>query len=56
VSLPVPDRPASIYYIDRATGNVVKNDPNQLTFDSIREVPAPKVVKTATPKTRSKRA
>lgn len=36
--LPEFDRPASIFYTD-AHGNPVRDDPQQLQFDSLREVP-----------------
>lgn len=36
---PEHDRKPSIFYTDRA-GNVTRNNPEQLTFDSLREVPA----------------
>lgn len=37
--LPEFDRPASIFYTDKH-GNPVRNDPQQLSFESLREVPA----------------
>lgn len=39
LKLPEHDRPASIFYTDEH-GNPVRNDPQQLTFESLREVPA----------------
>jgi hypothetical protein len=36
--LPEHDRKASLFYPD-AAGNLTRTDPNQLTFDSLREVP-----------------
>ena len=38
--LPEHDRKASLFYPDES-GNLTRQDPNQLTFDSLREVPAP---------------
>lgn len=38
-NLPVHDRKPSLSYVDK-TGNLTRSDPNQLTFDSLREVPA----------------
>lgn len=37
--LPEHDRKASLFYPD-ADGNLTRTDPNQLTFESLREVPA----------------
>lgn len=37
--LPEHDRKASLFYADKA-GNLTRSDPNQLTFESLREVPA----------------
>ena len=36
--LPEHDRKASLFYPDR-DGNLTRRDPNQLSFDSLREVP-----------------
>ena len=36
--LPEHDRPASLFFRD-GDGNLTRSDPNQLTFDSLREVP-----------------
>lgn len=38
--LPEHDRDASLFFTD-ANGNLTRSDPNQLTFESLREVPAP---------------
>ena len=38
--IPEPDRKASIFFADR-DGNLTRTDPNQLSFESLREVPAP---------------
>lgn len=40
VKLPEHDRPAGVWFVDKA-GNLTRNDPDQLSFDSLREVPAP---------------
>lgn len=45
--LPEHDRKASIFYTDKA-GNLTKRDPNQLDFDSLREVPGVGTVDTET--------
>ena len=37
--LPEHDRKASLFYPDK-DGNLTRKDPNQLSFDSLREVPA----------------
>lgn len=37
--LPEHDRKASLFYPDK-DGNLTRRDPNQLSFDSLREVPA----------------
>ena len=37
--LPEHDRKASMFYAD-ANGNLTRHDPNQLSFDSLKEVPA----------------
>lgn len=39
LKLPEHDRPASIFYTDEH-GNPIRTDPQQLAFDSLREVPA----------------
>jgi hypothetical protein len=41
--LPAHDRNVSVFYAD-ANGNLTRRDPNQLEFDSLREVPAPPTV------------
>lgn len=46
--LPAHDRRVSLFYAD-ADGNLTRRDPNQLEFESLREVPTP-----ATPITDSK--
>lgn len=38
LKLPEHDRDTSLFFADRH-GNLVRNDPNQLSFDSLREVP-----------------
>lgn len=38
LKLPEHDRPGSIFYADDQH-NLVRNDPRQLAFDSLREVP-----------------
>ncbi|GAA1909199.1 hypothetical protein GCM10009737_07970 [Nocardioides lentus] len=38
VSKPQPDRKESLYFADD-NGNLTRNDPNQPTFESLREVP-----------------
>lgn len=40
LKLPEHDRPGSVYWSD-ADGNLTRNDPNQLAFESLREVPLP---------------
>lgn len=42
LKLPEHDRDTSIFFADR-NGNLVRNDPDQLSFDSLREVPPPNV-------------
>ena len=37
--IPEPDRKASIFFAD-TDGNLTRTDPNQLTFEGLREVPA----------------
>lgn len=37
LKLPEHDRKASLFYTDK-TGNLTRNDPNQLAFESLREV------------------
>ena len=37
--IPEHDRKASLFYPDR-NGNLARTDPNQLSFESLREVPA----------------
>lgn len=46
--LPAHDRRVSLFYAD-ADGNLTRRDPNQLEFESLREVPAP-----TTPDTKAK--
>lgn len=50
VQLPEFPRKASIFYTDR-DGNLVRNDPHQLTFESLREVPPPRVPAGVDPRT-----
>lgn len=40
LSLPEFDRPTGVWFTDKH-GNLTRNDPNQLAFDSLREVPPP---------------
>ena len=47
LKLPEHDRKASLFYTDK-TGNLTRNDPNQLTFESLREVGDGQVVDTKT--------
>lgn len=42
LKLPEHDRKASLFYPD-ADGNLTRTDPQQLTFESLREVPPPNV-------------
>jgi hypothetical protein len=42
LKLPEHDRPGSIFYADN-DHNLVRHDPRQLAFDSLREVPPPGV-------------
>lgn len=37
LKLPEHDRKASLFYTDK-TGNLTRNDPNQLQFESLREI------------------
>lgn len=45
--LPEHDRKASLFYTDK-TGNLTRSDPNQLSFESLREVGDGQVVDTKT--------
>ncbi|NYD39945.1 hypothetical protein [Nocardioides panaciterrulae] len=47
LKLPEHDRKASLFYTDK-TGNLTRNDPNQLAFESLREVGDGQVVDTQT--------
>lgn len=47
LKLPEHDRKASLFYPDKV-GNLTRTDPNQLTFESLREVPGTGVVDTTT--------
>lgn len=47
LKLPEHDRKASLFYTDK-TGNLTRNDPNQLAFESLREVEGGQVVDTTT--------
>lgn len=38
--IPEPDRKASVFFAD-SDGNLTRTDPNQLTFEGLREVAAP---------------
>lgn len=40
LNLPEHDRKASIFFAD-GNGNLVRNDPNQMSFDLLKEVPPP---------------
>lgn len=40
LKLPEHDRQSSLFYADK-NGNLTRNDPDQLVFDSLREVPPP---------------
>jgi hypothetical protein len=40
LKLPEHDRESSIFYADRE-GNLSRKDPNQLTFEGLKEVPGP---------------
>lgn len=51
--LPQNERKASIFYAD-ANGNLTRTDPNQLSFEGLREVPADHVIDSA--KTQEKQA
>lgn len=42
LKLPEHDRKASLFYADD-NGNLSRTDPNQLTFEGLREVPPPNV-------------
>lgn len=42
LKLPEHDRDASLFWAD-ADGNLVRSDPNQLTFESLREIPGGQV-------------
>lgn len=42
IKLPEYDRPTGVFYADK-NGNLTREDPNQLAFDSLREVPPPGV-------------
>ncbi len=47
LKLPEHDRESSMFFTDR-DGNLTRRDPNQLTFESLREVPPPAGVNTVT--------
>lgn len=38
--LPEHDRPAAVWFVDR-DGNLARNDPDQLAFESLKKVPPP---------------
>lgn len=43
LKLPEHDRPAAVFYADK-NGNLTRDNPDQLTFESLREVPPPRGV------------
>lgn len=45
--MPEHDRPSAMWFTDR-NGNLTRSDPDQLVFDSLREVPPPPNVDLAT--------
>lgn len=47
LKLPEHDRPAGVWFTDK-DGNLTRNDPDQLAFESLREVPPPPGVDLAT--------
>lgn len=47
LKFPEHQRQASLFFNDK-DGNLVRNDPNQLQFESLREVPPPPGVNTVT--------
>jgi len=47
IKLPEYDRPAGVFYADR-NGNLTRDNPDQLSFESLREVPPPPGVNAAT--------
>lgn len=40
IKLPEHDRPSGVWFVGR-DGNLQRDDPDQMSFDSLREVPAP---------------
>lgn len=40
IKLPEHDRPAAVWFVGK-DGNLQRDDPDQLSFDSLREVPPP---------------
>lgn len=40
IKLPEHDRPAGVWFTD-ANGNLTRNDPDQMVFEALREVPPP---------------
>ena len=55
LKLPEHDRKASLFYPD-ADGNLTRTDPNQLSFESLREVGGGQVVNTKTGEIKEKNA
>jgi len=55
LKLPEHERAASLFFPDK-NGNLSRSDPNQLTFDSLREVPGTGVVDTTTGEIKEKKA
>jgi hypothetical protein len=54
LTLPTPDRDTALFYTDDH-GNLSKSDPNQPTFEQLRELP-PVAVKSVPAKPKDKRA
>ncbi|NUO58975.1 MAG: hypothetical protein HOV78_20125, partial [Hamadaea sp.] len=47
IKLPEHDRPAAVWFVGK-DGNLQRDDPDQLSFESLREVPPPPGVNAAT--------
>jgi len=47
IKLPEYDRPSGVFYADK-NGNLTRDNPDQLAFESLREVPPPAGVNTIT--------
>jgi hypothetical protein len=47
LKLPEYDRPSGVFYADK-NGNLTRDNPDQMTFESLREVPPPPGVNTST--------